>query len=73
MRVELMRPMHPDQEWRIAVNGLSVVAFAGPGAAERAADCFHELNERLVATENRPPPPELDSFGDVASGTHRVG
>jgi hypothetical protein len=54
MRVELMRPKHPDEEWRIAVNGLSVVAFAGPGAEERAVECYQELNERLFAADHSP-------------------
>jgi len=52
MRVELVRPTHPDDEWRIAVNGLNVVAFAGPGAAARAAECFEELNDRLFRSQD---------------------
>jgi hypothetical protein len=54
MRVELVRPKHPDQEWRIAVNGSSVVAFAGPGAEQRAEECYHQLTDRLFGGDQSP-------------------
>ena len=49
MRVELVRPTQPDTEWRIAVNGQAVVAFAGPEAENRAQACYRELNDRLAS------------------------
>jgi len=47
MGVELERPTHPNDDWRISWNGRSVVAFAGPEAQERAEQCYRELITRL--------------------------
>lgn len=52
MRVELMRPTQPDAEWRVAVNGQSVVAFAGPDAEQRAEQSYRELLCRLDADQS---------------------
>jgi hypothetical protein len=60
MGVELKRPAHPNDEWRIAWNGRSVVAFAGPDAEERAELCYRQLIARLV-------PDEADQSGGQAS------
>ena len=47
MGVELKRPTHPNDDWRISWNGRSIVAFAGPDAEERAERCYRELISRL--------------------------